>query len=67
MTGQKEEVVYREGGKAQPQVAQRGGGPPVPADTQGQGTGLCALTELWVSPFVVQKWDQTAFKGLFQI
>ena len=35
-TGYKEKVFYDQGGEALAQVAQRGGGCPVPGDIQGQ-------------------------------
>ncbi len=43
----KEEVSYRKSVEAVAQVAQRGGGCPIPADTQGQaGRGSEHLMEL---------------------
>ena len=50
------------------QAAQRGGGCPVPGDTQGQaGWDSEHLMELWVSPFTVEELDQMAFKSAFQL
>ncbi len=37
--GCKEEVFYNKGGEALAQVAQRGGGCPIPGDSQGQAGG----------------------------
>jgi len=49
-------------------VAQRGGGCPVPADSQGQaGRGSEHLMELSVSLFIAGELDQMAFKGPFQL
>ena len=46
-TGYKKEVFYSKGGKAVAQVAQKGGGCPIPGDTQGQaGWGSEYLMEL---------------------
>ena len=45
-------MFYHQGGEALAQVAQRGGGCPIPGDTQGQaGWGSEHLMELWVSLF----------------
>ena len=50
------------------QVAQKGGGCPIPGDTQGQAGGaLSILIELQVSLFIVGELDQMAFKGPFQL
>ena len=45
-TGYKEKVFYDKGGEALKQVAQRGGGCPVPADTQGHAAGGSEHTDL---------------------
>ena len=46
-TGYKEDVFYSKGCEALTQVAQRGGGCPIPGDIQGQAGGaLSTLTEL---------------------
>ena len=47
--GYKEEVLYNKGSEALAQVARRGGGCPIPGDTQVRLRGLWALMELWVS------------------
>ena len=61
-------VFYHQGGEAVAQVAQRGGGCPIPGDTQGQaGWGSEHLMELWVSLFIAGELDWVAFKGLFQL
>ena len=49
-------------GEAWAQVAQSGGGYPIPADTQGQaGWGSEHLMELWVSLFTAGELDQMVF------
>jgi len=50
------------------QFAQRGGGRPIPGDTQGQaGWGSEHLMELEVSLFIAGELDQMAFRGSFQL
>ena len=52
-TRYKEEVFYSKGSEALAQVAQRGGGCPIPGDSQGQAGGaLSTLIELQASLFI---------------
>ena len=61
-------AFYCKGGEALAQVAQRGGGCPIPGDTQGQaGRGSEHLMELQVSLFIAEELDQMAFKDPFQL
>jgi len=51
--GYKEEGFYNKGGEELEQVARRGGGCPIPGNTQGQaGRGSEHLMELWLSLFI---------------
>ena len=55
-------------GEAPTQVAQRGGGYPIPGDTQGQaGRGSEHLMELWVSLFTARELDWMTFNSPFQL
>ena len=64
--GQKEKSFYSKGGEALAQVAQRGGGCPIPGDIQGwAGQGPEHLMELWVFLFIAGELEQIAFKGPF--
>jgi len=59
---------YIRGGEALAQVAWRGGGAPIPGETQGQaGLGSEPLMELCTSLHVAGELDQTVFKGPFQL
>jgi len=56
------------GGEALAQVAQRGGGCPIPGDTRGQaGWGSEHLIELLMSLFIAGELSLIAFKGSFQL
>ena len=49
-------------------VSQRGGGCPVPRDTEGQaGWGSEQLIELWVSLFIAWGLDKMPFRSSFQL
>ena len=62
------QLFYNKGGEALERVAQRGGGCPIPGNTQGQAGG--ALSTWWCSrcPYSLQgSWTRCLFKGPFQL
>ena len=60
--------VQWQDGEAVAQVAQTGGGCPIPGDIQGQaGWGSEHLMELQVSLFTAGQLDQMALKGPFRL
>ena len=62
------EVFYNKGSESLAQVAQKGGGCPIPGDTRGQaGQSSEHLMELWVFLFIAGELDQMAFKCPFQL
>jgi len=63
--GDKEEILYSEGGEALAQVAQRGGRCPTPGNLQGQ-VGRSNLIQLKISLLMVGGLDWMSFKGPFQ-
>ena len=64
----KEKVFYSESGEALAQVAQRGGGCPIPKDTQHQARwGSEHLMELWVSLFIAGEWNRMVFNFQLKI
>ena len=67
-TGYTEKDFCTKGGEALAQVAQRGGGCLVPADTQGQRMGSELLMELWVSLLIAGGWTRWPLRvGPFQL
>ena len=57
--GMRKKGFYNQGGETLAEADQRGGGCPIPGDTQGQaGWGSEHLMELWVSLFIEGELDQ---------
>ena len=67
--GYREEAFYSEDGEALEQVAQRGGGCPIPRDIQGQAGPGSELRGLAVGAplFIAEELNQVTFRGSFKL